>query len=316
MSQIQEKFKKVIQTMLIIQSSPGINSTEIAAKLNTSTRSVQRYIKTLRDTGLEIESSSGHMGGFLCRKGYQFNPIYLTPEERTMLTLAVNTLNNEGFPLFKELSSAVEKIAGYRDQTTNSFFSIMLPPRGNYDIYNQFIVELKDLIANKTRIEIKYASFSSGEVKRRKVDPYHVALNDGFLYLIGYCHLRNEIRTFRIDRIDEFSALNEKFNIDSEFVIDKYIKNSWSIAKGEQTKVVIKFTSPISKLIKEAIWHESQQIEDLENESILFTVVVEGTWEIKKWIYGFGKYAEVIEPDSLRKEIIEELGEMVRNYSL
>lgn len=110
--------------------------------------------------------------------------------------------------------------------------------------------------------------------------------------------------------------LHEKFILDKEFDIDEYIKNSWSIAKGEKTKVVIKFTPPISKLISEAIWHDSQRLESLDDGCLVFTVEVEGTWEIKKWILGFGKYAEVMEPESLLQEIKEEIKEMVGKYGM
>jgi predicted DNA-binding transcriptional regulator YafY len=60
-------------------------------------------------------------------------------------------------------------------------------------------------------------------------------------------------------------------------------------------------------LIKEGTFHRTQAIEELPEEKVLFKVVVEGTWEIKKWILGWGKYAEVISPEALRNEIAEEL---------
>lgn len=319
LSQIQEKFKKLMETMMIIQTTPGINSSEIATKLETSTRSVQRYIKQLREAGIVIEASSGHMGGFLCPRGYQFNPIYLTPEERAVLTLAANSfLSHEGFPFKKELSNALNKITSNQhisnETLDNDYFSIMLPPRGDNERSKGLIIELKNAMKNNRKVEIVYDSFSSGQVKTRKLNPYHIFFHDGFWYMVGHCHLRNEIRTFRIDRIKNLQVLNEKYLLDERFDFEQYIKNSWSIAKGEKTKVTIGFFPPISRLIEEAVWHESQQLEKLENGLLLFSVEVEGTWEIKKWIYGFGKYAEVLEPASLREEIREELREMSRNY--
>lgn len=304
--------------MIIIQTSPGINSSEIANQLQTSTRTVQRYIKQLREAGLIIEASSGHMGGFLCRNGYKPNPMYLTFEEQTILTLAVNTLiSSEGFPFNKELSSALNKIYSSSSLINNrkeDFLSIMLPPRGNNEQAKRLIVEVKEAMNVGSKIEIEYDSFSSQQVNRRTINPYHVFLHDGFWYLVGFCNLRSEIRTFRIDRIKQLKVLNEKFQVDQDFNIDEYIKNSWSIAKGEKTKVVIKFSPPISRLILETMWHESQQIENLDDGTLLFTVEVEGTWEIKKWVYGFGKYAEVMEPESLRQEVKEEIGVMLGRY--
>ena len=275
-----------MQTITIIQTSPGINSSEIANQLQTSTRTVQRYVKQLREAGLIIEASSGHMGGFLLRNGYKSNPFFLTPEERTSLTLVVNSLIcAEGFPFKSELSSILNKISSNLFEMSNvkdDYLSIMLPPRGNTEKTKKLIIEIKEALNAKLKIEIEYDSFSSQQVNRRTINPYHVFLHDGFWYLVGFCNLRNEIRTFRIDRIKELQMLHEKFILDKEFDIDEYIKNSWSIAKGEKTKVVIKFTPPISKLISEAIWHDSQRLESLDDGCLVFTVEVEGTWEIKK----------------------------------
>lgn len=74
------------------------------------------------------------------------------------------------------------------------------------------------------------------------------------------------------------------------------------------------FTPPISRLIEEAFWYESQRIENLENGTLLFTVEVEGTWEIKKRILGFGKYAEVMMPANHREEIRDKFVEMMGIY--
>lgn len=320
MSQIQEKFKRLLQTMQLIQNTPGINSTEIADKLKTSTRTVQRYIKELREAGVPIEASAGHMGGFACSRGYEFQPIYFTTKESIVLTLAAQTLlNQKGFPFRNELESAVQKINSSMkhaklNPTESTHVSVMIPPRGNYDKYQSLIDSLNKVIQSCQRVVIKYDSFSSQQISERKIDPLHIMFRDGFWYLVAYCHSRKMLRMFRVDRIKQLQILDELFEA-VDFDIEEYIKNSWSIAKGEKTKVAVRFSPPISRLIEEAKWHESQEIEKLDSGNLILHLEVEETWEIKKWILGFGKYAEVLEPLSLRKEIREELGEMVEMYA-
>lgn len=271
MSQIQEKFKRLLQTMQLIQNTPGINSTEIADKLKTSTRTVQRYIKELREAGVPIEAS------------------------------AVQKVNT-GMKHAK------------LNPTESTHVSVMIPPRGNYDKYQSLIDSLNKVIQSCQRVVIKYDSFSSQQISERKIDPLHIMFRDGFWYLVAYCHSRKMLRMFRVDRIKRLQILDELFEA-VDFDIEEYIKNSWSIAKGEKTKVAVRFSPPISRLIEEAKWHESQEIEKLDSGNLILHLEVEETWEIKKWILGFGKYAEVLEPLSLRKEIREELGEMVEMYA-
>lgn len=271
MSQIQEKFKRLLQTMQLIQNTPGINSTEIADKLKTSTRTVQRYIKELREAGVPIEAS------------------------------AVQKVNT-GMKHAK------------LNPTESTHVSVMIPPRGNYDKYQSLIDSLNKVIQSCQRVVIKYDSFSSQQISERKIDPLHIMFRDGFWYLVAYCHSRKMLRMFRVDRIKRLQILDELFEA-VDFDIEEYIKNSWSIAKGEKTKVAVRFSPPISRLIEEAKWHESQEIEKLDSGNLILHLKVEETWEIKKWILGFGKYAEVLKPLSLREEVREELREMVRIYA-
>ena len=84
--------------------------------------------------------------------------------------------------------------------------------------------------------------------------------------------------------------------------------------KRQTKNIKIKIYPPVSFLILESEWHPTQKIEQLDDDSLIFEVKVEGTWEIKKWIMGWGEYAVVLEPRELREEIEAELQNMVKNY--
>ena len=84
---------------------------------------------------------------------------------------------------------------------------------------------------------------------------------------------------------------------------------------GEPARVRIWFAPEAAGYVKEKIWHESQNISDQEDGSILFETEVAGTDEIKIWIMGWGAKAEVIEPVSLKKEIKSEIDLLVKLYN-
>ncbi len=79
-------------------------------------------------------------------------------------------------------------------------------------------------------------------------------------------------------------------------------------------KVKIWFSSDIAGYIKEKIWHESQEIHTQEDGSVIFEAEVAGTDEIKFWVMNWGSQAEVIEPESLRKDIRSEIELMFKKY--
>ena len=66
--------------------------------------------------------------------------------------------------------------------------------------------------------------------------------------------------------------------------------------------------------IKEKIWHHTQRIEPDKDGSILFSAEVAGTDEVKHWVLGWGKHAEILEPEFLRDEVTRELKASLERY--
>jgi predicted DNA-binding transcriptional regulator YafY len=69
------------------------------------------------------------------------------------------------------------------------------------NINNQKIARIQEAISTGAKIKIKYLSSSGGEVSERQVIPKEIKQENSRSYLVGYCCLRNEERTFRIDNI-------------------------------------------------------------------------------------------------------------------
>jgi predicted DNA-binding transcriptional regulator YafY len=71
----------------------------------------------------------------------------------------------------------------------------------------EIVALLKKAYKEKKRVKINYYSLSSDEVKWRKVDIYQI----GDDFIIAYCHLRDEERTFIIKRINQVAILDESY---------------------------------------------------------------------------------------------------------
>lgn len=193
--------------------------------------------------------------------------------------------------------------------------SIVIQQIKDYYPWGEAFSQINQAILDQMTVEITYDSYSSRTVSVRRVNPYHILFREGCWYLIAYCHLRKEKRIFRIDRIQNLKILNKKFQIDKEFSIEDYFKNSWKLGKGEPINVKVRFYPPVSRLIRENIWHPSQKIEEIEGDSLIFSACVEGTFEIKKWILSWGVSAICLEPEELREEIRKEMDELRIRYN-
>ncbi len=76
----------------------------------------------------------------------------------------------------------------------------------------------------------------------------------------------------------------------------------------------MEFGKEYAHWIKRREWHPTQQIEEKPDGSIIFRVTLEGTMEIKWWIYHWIPYCKVIAPAGLRKEMIQEMKAMTGVY--
>ena len=153
-----------------------------------------------------------------------------------------------------------------------------------------------------------------GEENRRKVDPYKVTFFDSTFYLIGLCHLRSEVRMFVLDRIKMMNITDETFEIPSDFDLETYMQSPFKVIHDEPVKVTIRFDKKAAGYIKEKIWHHSQEIESQKDGSIIFSAEVAGTEEVKHWVMSWGTSAEIIQPQSLREEIVFDLKVSLTKY--
>ena len=149
---------------------------------------------------------------------------------------------------------------------------------------------------------------------RRKVDPYRLWFFNATFYLIGYCHTRDEVRIFVLDRIKILRQTKDTFEIPEGFNLEDFLRPSLGVYQGEPVKAKIWFSPDVAGYIREKVWHESQKITPQADDSIIFEAEVAGTDEIRFWVMSWGSHAEVLEPKSLRNEIRADAEAILAKY--
>lgn len=163
-------------------------------------------------------------------------------------------------------------------------------------------------------VEIDYYSYSSRRRTKRVVHPYNMTTYDGSIYLIGFDTMSKSKRTFKLDRIREAKILDIPFQRPLDFEIARHLSSSFGIYTGPEETVTAVFDDKVASFIKEKNWHPSQKNKELPDGRMEVTWKVAGTREIKIWLMGFCEHVEVIEPKSLREEIVADLAKMLKAY--
>jgi len=313
---------RIIQTLMT--SKIGKSAAELARELSCNPRTVYRDLEALQVAGFPIytERVEGKNLWSLLDVLKHHIPIpFSFPElmalyfSRDLLKVFKETVFYDSLEsLFEKIKTTLPPDSVKYLNTMEDTFRLSLKPYKDYGRFKEIINRVNEAAVKRRSIEIAYYTMSRKKKTKRKVDPYKVWFFNGTFYLIGYCHLRKEVRTFALDRITMLHTTNEGFRIPEDFDLEAFMKPSFGVITGEPTTVRVWFDPEVSGYIKEKIWHESQKLETQEDGSLIFEAEVALSDEIKYWIMSWGAHAEVLEPESLREAIQTEAGLMAENY--
>ncbi|MDN5276611.1 MAG: hypothetical protein PWR01_576 [Clostridiales bacterium] len=316
------KLSQCLKIIALLQTRQMLSTREIAEILDITPRNVKAYIEYLKKAGVPVQGMTGRGGGYYLSDDYYFDVPKLDEGEYSALMLAEKLLTHKnGFPLANELQTAVAKIRSALGDTVVNVFPLptdeLMLSLGKVDLkdnVNKILTTIYMAIKQRKRIRILYYTPARNERKLREVDPYAVIYREGSWYLIGYCHLREQIRTFKLVRIEDIEILDTTFVYPYDFSVKEYMSNIFSVIEGEEYDVEIRFFHPASVWVKEKRWLPNQQIEPLKDGSIIFKARVKGLIDIKRWVLSFGKLAVVQKPEELVGSIREELEGMADLY--
>jgi predicted DNA-binding transcriptional regulator YafY len=302
---MMKSFEKVFVIHRLVLSKKYPNRESIAGELCVDKRTITRYIRWMKEQiGAPIEFDKKN-NGYYYTKPFDLMPCNLSANQ----ILVIFLLNKIAEDLWKvdstlSVSDVISKIKNYTDEkiitgveekTDKIDFKIGKPREIDGEIFSNLLEALYD----KYQCEISYSSIASGS-SIRVIEPYHMINISGDWYIIAYCHVRGEVRTFALSRVNTVRPLKRPFEIRGDFKIEDYLSDSFVLERGKDIyNVRIRFSPQVAKLIKERVWHKSQRIDVLYDGSVVLQMELSGLNEVKRWVLSFGENAEVLEPSEL-----------------
>jgi predicted DNA-binding transcriptional regulator YafY len=208
--------------------------------------------------------------------------------------------------LFKKVKTTLPPGSTRYLEQVEQTLHVGIKPYKDYGRFKEILNLAQYAAVNRKTVEMVYHTMSRKKETRRRVDPYRLWFFNGTFYLIGHCHVREEVRVFALDRVKMMSVTKDSFEPPEGFSLDEFLRPSFGVFQGEPVKVKVWFSPEVAGYIKEKIWHESQVIHMQKDGAIIFEAEVAGTEEVKFWVMGWGAQARVLEPESLAKAIRSE----------
>ncbi|AFM23517.1 helix-turn-helix transcriptional regulator [Desulfomonile tiedjei] len=309
---------------LIENYKRGLSGNELSHELGIPLRTIYRDLEAIQEAGFPIYTEKVGKSSYwklvdTFRKDF---PLPLTATELMSLHMSRDILSIFEGTIFQEsIESLFNKVKTVLSPETLRYLEnisgrlkIGFASCKDFTSCREAITEISEATAKKRCVEILYKAVSARNETRRKIDPYQIWVMNGGFYLIGFCHLRKTVRTFAMDRIKDFNVLDEQFHLPRDFNLENYLRTAFNVMRGEPEKIRISVSSAAAHVIRERIFHPTQEVRELPDGGAEIFLNVPINYEIISWILGFGSAARVIEPDSLKNRIRDELRAAAANY--
>ena len=300
---------RVLTVLELLQSRQRISGPELATRLEVDARTVRRYITMLQDLGIPVEAERGRYGSYRLRPGFKLPPLMFTDDEALALTLGLLMARKIGLgvaaPAIEGALAKVERVlpAMLRERVRAVQETLIFDIQPSSAVPdNEVVVTLCAAAQQQRRIWMRYRNWNATEETERAVDPYGLVYRTGFWYMVGYCHLRTELRTFRLDRIQATLMQTETFTRPPDFDSVAHVLQSISNTPATwQVDVLLETTLENARhVVPPAL-----AILEQENEYVSFRCYVDHLNWIAYVLLGLGCPFIVRQPPELRNALRE-----------
>ena len=298
---------RLLTVLELLQSYKQMSGSEIARRLEVNLRTVRRYIVMLQDMGIPVEAERGPYGSYQLARGFKLPPLMFTDGEAIALTLGLMAIREFHFPvdaaaiegaLAKTERVMPEKLLqqarGLQESIT---FNVNFPPTLRQ---NDFVSRLSLAVRQQQRVYLRYAAWN-GDESEREYDAYGIVFNEGYWYTAGYCHLRNDLRTFRLDRVTAIELHEETFERPADFDPLEHVLKSLSMMQGDREQVIARMDTTLehAQAVTSIMMGQLEQ----SDEGVIFRRGAYQLEGVAHWLMSLDFPVHVIQPVELREII-------------
>ena len=320
---ILNRTERLFALVLLLQTRPNMTSRDLAEHFNVSRRTIFRDLRALGESGVPLTYADG--GGYEILEGYQLPPLMLTAREAATLLLGTEFMKLQSDAslakdadlvgmkihqvLPREIQDYVERL---QENTVMDPYWLHRHEPSVTDEEEGRWYELSQAVARQYKVLMEYHVASRNELTRRTVDPLGLVYYTDHWNLIAYDHLRDDIRSFRLENIHSLRVLLEKFERPAGFDLSTHLAERGE--SPQNLRVSIRFDKNIYRFARSGV---PAVIEDevYEDKSVTVHFSFENMEYIASWLLRYGAKAEVLEPAALKDLIRKQAAQVVKQYA-
>jgi predicted DNA-binding transcriptional regulator YafY len=208
---------RVLAVLELLQAHGRINGPELARRIGVDGRTLRRYIAMLEEIGIPVTAERGRHGGYRLVAGFKLPPMMFTDDEALALSVGLLAARGLGLadaaPAVASAQAKLERVmpANLKRRVRAIDETVALDlSHADAMAGNAALVVLSAAAQSRQRVHLHYRTTQRG-ASERDFDPYGLVWRGGHWYVVGHCHLREGLRSFRLDRIEGVQPLPASF---------------------------------------------------------------------------------------------------------
>lgn len=303
---------------MLFRNSQGLRAVEIANACGVDRRTIYRDLVMLDKLGIPISQQDGR---FFINRDYYLASVRLNFHEAMALFVAARVFSRNAEQQNPYIVSALTKLSSALPEPMASHVGYIADwVRGNPvdRNYVQILETMTHAWVERRKVRLWGGIQQSGDIQTYDFAVYFIEpTTTGGLYVVGRDELRQTVRAIKLESIKRAKPGDGHYEIPATFDRRPYLETMWGLIGSEEperVQVTLAFSADVTSLIKERLWHASQQIETLPDKRCTLKLEVSDWRELLPWIRSWGAQVEVLSPDGLRRELAFEAMRMAKLY--
>lgn len=303
------RFDRIVAILIQLQSKRVVKAQDLSDRFDVSLRTIYRDLKSLENAGVPIFGEAG--SGYSLVDGYRLPPVMFSREEAGSFVAAEKLMQKfTDKSLHQNFESAMFKVKSVlrgNEKEWVSALDTVVSINHARTAFNAAVPDAMEIIfecmADKKRASLAYLSPGAKSATQRIIEPIGLFHENQHWYIMAFCHLRNDYRQFRIDRIQKIQRSEEPFSR-KHGTLDDYRRER----PGEtKTRIKILVDRCVSHYLKFERDYYGFEKEEIKGDKVAFTFNCSAPPQsFCRWYLMFGDSADIIEPESL-KDILKNI---------
>lgn len=320
-----ERFVRIYELNRILQAARRpVSHRRLETELGCSRATVTRLIEDMRlYLNAPIQYDRERNGYYYdCRESprYELPGLWLNPSElyallsvqELLATVQPGLLEAHLRPLQRRIAELLRLPHASSDEVPRRIRILQVAARPQGTCFQT----VAGALAQRQRLWLRHYNRASDERSERLVSPQRLTYYRGNWYLDAWCHLREALRTFALDAIEEAQARPEPAQELAAAELDTQLGAAYGIFAGAPAAIaVLRFVPQRARWVSQERWHPQQQGFWLSDGSFELRVPYANPLELVMDVLKYGPEVEVIAPESLRVAVAERLQAAAERYA-